>query len=256
MAVMSFSGSAKNTKSSDKPNEDVFLCDDANHIYIIADGVSRDKINGTYPNPSPALTVSQLFVSIVHKAILNEIYSGSAFNYEEIIRKSISIGNDAVRKFNLSNYCGYFPPGTVGIVTIIAYKKLYYAYIGDCYGRIITPTKTVLFTECQTAKLAKSKIHYSAEMIRSKICNNTEHPYGYGVINGEHCALDFVTSGSLDMPIPCRIILSTDGVESQIEGLNSQEMFYKSENNFIEESIKSEIENADDRTIIIISEME
>ena len=38
----------KNTKEFDKPNEDYFLVDRNNGIFIILDGVTRDKIDGIY----------------------------------------------------------------------------------------------------------------------------------------------------------------------------------------------------------------
>ena len=51
----------KNTKEFDKPNEDYFLVDRNNGIFIILDGVTRDKIDGIYPDPSPACEVSKIY---------------------------------------------------------------------------------------------------------------------------------------------------------------------------------------------------
>ena len=45
---------AKNTRYADKPNEDLFFFDEASGFAMILDGVSRDRENGIYPNPSPA----------------------------------------------------------------------------------------------------------------------------------------------------------------------------------------------------------
>ena len=44
----------KNTCYADKPDEDYFFFDEASGFAMILDGVTRDRENGIYPNPSPA----------------------------------------------------------------------------------------------------------------------------------------------------------------------------------------------------------
>ena len=52
---------AKNTRYADKPNEDLFFFDEATGFAMILDGVSRDRENGIYPNPSPACRADNAF---------------------------------------------------------------------------------------------------------------------------------------------------------------------------------------------------
>ena len=63
----------KNTKEFDKPNEDYFLVDRNNGIFIILDGVTRDKIDGIYPDPSPACEVSKIFIDKAYNLSLIHI---------------------------------------------------------------------------------------------------------------------------------------------------------------------------------------
>lgn len=46
MKYISIYGTLKNTKMYEKPNEDFVLCDNERNIFILLDGVSRDKVNG------------------------------------------------------------------------------------------------------------------------------------------------------------------------------------------------------------------
>jgi hypothetical protein len=50
--IVARSASKPNNLNYYKPNEDYIIVDDINQIYIICDGVTRDLINGKYPEPS------------------------------------------------------------------------------------------------------------------------------------------------------------------------------------------------------------
>ena len=55
----------KNVKYLDKPNEDLALFEKKYNIGIVLDGVTRDRIEGVYPNPSPARVASELFANTI-----------------------------------------------------------------------------------------------------------------------------------------------------------------------------------------------
>ena len=151
------SATKKNVKDINKPNEDYCLCDDASCTYILADGVSRDKINGIYPNPSPSEDVATLFVKSVHESISNN--SGKeALN---ILESAIETGNDRIRAYNnKKQWDNEFYPGTVGIIVTIRNQELFYAYIGDCYGLVLNRDKK-FFSKCQTDKIAEHRSEFS-----------------------------------------------------------------------------------------------
>lgn len=171
----------KNTKEFDKPNEDYFLVDRNNGIFIILDGVTRDKIDGIYPDPSPACEVSKIFIDKAYNYIMN--VSSKESDYLKIIKNAFVEGNKEIEKFNHS-YLGSFLPGTVGIIAIIKDNKLFYGYIGDCIGILLNKQMKKEFTMCQTKLIHEHIKEFTAYEIRHNICNNIRHPYSYGVLDG------------------------------------------------------------------------
>lgn len=236
-----------NTQGFNKPNEDYYLCDKKNNIYIVVDGVTRDKVNGIYPIPSESAIVSRIAVETIHKFIsLNKkTYS----NYCMMLYDAVVKGNNEIYYYNLA-YKGDFLPSTVGIVVFIDNKKLYFAYIGDCYGIMISDLKRTIFTECQTEKINKHKREFTANQIRNEICNNINHPYSYGTLNGCKGAKDFIKTGVISLDFNTKIFLFSDGLASYILGLSIEELMNYSVDEIIKNSIHSVKE--DDKTIITI----
>lgn len=243
----SSSKSIENKKNIDKPNEDYFLCDDERGIYILADGVSRDKVNGIYPNPSPSFDVSKIFVESMHKFLLTNIDQN--VNMLHLLYSAVKKGNEEIKKYNSRReWIDNFLPGTVGIAVIIHDHKLFFAYIGDCYGLILNKNKKI-FTKCQTEKIAEHKREFTAYEIRNKICNNISHPYSYGVLNGDFKAMDFVKYDKIDIKSEDKIFLCSDGFSDIINNLSGKELCKMTIDQMIQKSNKS-----DDKTVVIIEE--
>lgn len=237
--------SIKNSKSIDKPNEDYCLCDDKAGIYLLVDGVSRDKINGVYPNPSPALDVSKKFVKSVYEYILTRVDDNTDIINE--LHNAIKYGNDEIKKYNCKKqWINNFFPGTVGIITIIRRYKLFIAYIGDCYGLIVNTDKCI-FTKCQTENIAKHKEEFTAYEIRNKICNNKSHPYSYGVLNGDNRALDFVNYEVIDLKKGDKILICSDGFSDVVNNFPCKSLYDMT----IEQMVKVS-NNSDDKTMVVI----
>lgn len=247
MKYISTYGSIKNTKIYDKPNEDFVLCDDERNIYILLDGVSRDKIDGKYPNPSPSKEISELFAKEVYDYLKknNEQYA------LENIRNAFIKGNEAIERYNVNNNYWDFLPGTVGIVCIIDKDRLYYGYIGDCYGRLVQKDEIVMFTKCQTEKIAIHKKEFSPKEIRNEICNNVKSPYGYGVLTGQEEALDFVVLGEYSLNNVDMVLLSSDGMEPFLGRLSRKDFVNKDAKYYLKNSVK-EKDREDDKAVIII----
>lgn len=246
MKYISTCGSIKNTKIYDKPNEDYVLCDDKRNIYILLDGVSRDKINGKYPSPSPAREVSKLFAKEVYDYLKknNEQYG------LELIKEAFIKGNNAIEHYNIKYDYSDFLPGTVGIVCVIENDRLYYGYIGDCYGRIIQIHKIKMFTKCQTEQIAIHKKEFSSKTIRNEICNNVKNPYGYGVLTGQKDALDFLVLGEFNLDNVDMVFLSSDGMEPFLGRLVRKDYVERDAEYYLKKSVKSREE--DDKAVIII----
>lgn len=205
----------KNTIRYDKPNEDYYLCDDFHGVYIIADGVSRDIINGQYPRPSPSQIVSKIFVESAHEFYLKNI---SNYTYDSILLEMMTYGNRKIMEFNNQNsWTDDYLPGTVGIILVFTESSIKYSFIGDCSGFIVNNNNRYMFTKCQTQKIAKYRYLIDRKIIRNSICNNKNHPLSYGVLNGDVKALAFVEAGEKELEFDDKVLLATDGIYDAVE---------------------------------------
>ena len=238
-----------NSKNINKPNEDFYLCDDDRGIYLLFDGVSRDKINGIYPNPSPSFDVSKLFVKSVYKFLLENINENA--NILDLLHNAIKKGNDEINEYNSKKeWIDNFLPGTVGIIAVIRDCKLFFAYIGDCYGLVISNKgdKTI-FTQCQTEKIANHKKEFSAYEIRNEICNNESHPYSYGVLNGDFRAMNFIKYDTIDILSNDKIIICSDGFSDIIKNVSGKKLYQMTI-----DQMTTRANESDDKTMVIIEE--
>ncbi len=243
------SDTVKNTVLKDKPNEDILYCDKKKNLFILLDGVSRDKEKGIYPNPSPAAEVVEIMVEEIRRTIDSaELQEGKI---SDLIMLAIQNANHEVGLYNKERKLS-FAAGAVGIISIIYQGFIYYAYIGDCYGRLFYGDRVFLFTKCQTELISKHKKEYTAYEIRELICNNKEHPYAYGVLNGDERAMDFICTGKMDITDVEHIILSSDGLEKFIASSEENLLKEKNADELLREAIIYNNEKQDDRTIIKI----
>lgn len=239
--------SIANVKGINKPNEDFSLCDDERGFYALVDGVSRDKIGGIYPNPSPSADVSKIFVDSIYEYYKN--HDLEVHDINNLLLDMVRYGNEQIQHYNQKKkWENDFLPGTVGIVGIIKYNTLFYAYIGDCYGIIVNQQKE-LFTRCQTKEIAKHKGEFDSKTIRNYICNNKKHPFSYGVLNGDPSALDFLECGYRKLCEGEKILLSTDGFYDAISQIPAVKLC-----NMSLDQIKEYSTDSDDKTLIIIEE--
>ena len=238
-------GTVKNSRGLDKPNEDSVYIDNERNIVIVLDGVSRDRENGIYPNPSPAAIVTEIIRNSCVEYLEENMEHSS--NTLSLLEKSMIYANDKVKLFNNENNLD-FAPGAVGIVGLISKQVFYYAFIGDCYGRVISNGEVSVFTECQTEEIAKHKGQYTAREIRNYICNNPDHPCGYGVLNGVDTARCFIRTGQISEYD--RIILSSDGPEHYLNGCDVAKLLNNTYESLLTESQNGV--NLDDITIAVI----
>lgn len=238
----------KNSKSQDKPNEDCFRCDDTNGIYIIMDGVTRDRENGKYPNPSPAKEVAEIVTDAVYAELLRQKKEGTLH-----MHKAVMYGNAAANCYNQNHreVTGDFAAGAVGIACVIAENVLHYSYIGDCIGNILSGEKITTFTTNQTAEVTKHKAEFTAREIRNIICNNKDHFCGYGVLNGLPGAEDFIRTGSLPLKEDTSILLSSDGCEGVFAMASLEELKTSPAKDLVVKY--TTVPNAGDRTLLIIN---
>lgn len=245
MKYSSSTVSIRNRKDQQKPNEDYYLADDEKGIYILVDGVSRDKSGGIYPNPSPARIVSELFVNCVYQVLAE----AEAPSMPAALREAVEAGNKTIRDYNAQTHWeNDFLPGTVGIAAVLRNGNLHYAYIGDCFGMVLNRGKHI-FTRCQTEEIVKHKKEFTSYEIRNLICNHIDHPYSYGVWNGDGGALDFVGYGEISLSGEDQILLCSDGFSDVIMKFCGEELCGMTLEQMIAESA-----SPDDKTMILVSQ--
>lgn len=241
----------RNRMPYSKPNEDSFLNDDASQIYIIADGVSRDFENGSYPLPSPSKEVADLFVQKAYEYLLQ--HKASQDDLCAVIHDAFLYANRSVAAANV-NRPEYFRPGTVGIICVIASACLYYGYIGDCEGFAYNDKTRHVFTKCQTELIHKHRSEFSNIEVRTNICNNPTHPYSYGVINGSADAEAFIRTGKIPFEDNYGLILCTDGAQEALDCLTNDEIGGFTAEDFLNRLHLSKSD--DDKTVIIVRKAE
>lgn len=236
--------SHRNTKCADKPNEDFVAYSKNYNFGMILDGVSRDRENGAYPNPSPVTQVNKIFSDAI-MSIYTEINTKGI----QKIYDMIYVANTELKEFNC--LLGHrFPAGTVGIVFDIQDNIFNYGYIGDCYAIIIRDNLQRIFTECQTEMIAKQKNEYSSDEIRFDICNHINHPCGYGVWDGNESAMDFVKYGSIKIKEGDVLFMYTDGLKFEVSKKSNKEL----KESLLEELfLVKEKANMDDRSCLRIT---
>lgn len=204
----------KNNKFEDKPNEDVIRINETDEFVdiVLLDGVSRDRENGVYPNPSPATIITELFADNCINVMKNENIDNWSL---DILKRIIETSNEQMKGYNVQHNLG-FPAGCVGIILRVIRGKIYYAYIGDCTGVFLTNEEVKYFTFKQTEEVVKHKKELTTKQIRYEICNNINHPYGYGVWDGNPGAMDFVKYGEFDYKDGDVLLLFTDGAEEAL----------------------------------------
>lgn len=239
-------GTRKN-RTIDKPNEDFFFSSEEAKLFVIADGITRDRENGVYPNPSPSREAAQKFCKIVGGII--ETNSGLPS-----LKVAFINANNEIKKLN-KDYQGYFLPGTVGIAVLIKERILCFASIGDCIGIILRNGEKIRFNRKQTEALRNCGQKISPEVIRMNICNNKNHSLGFGAFNGDVNAVDFIEDGMINLENGDKVILISDGLEILLENYDIAEVMTK---NTIEEvfDLVENIESnlglrTDDKTAII-----
>lgn len=234
----------KNNKP-DKPNEDYIFVDEKRKIFILLDGVTRDREEGKYPCPSPTVEVNKIFVETFIDVINKE---GININTEGELKRVIERANDAIKKYNMI-LSHRFPAGTVGVIVVLTREGFIYAYIGDCYGAILSDQRIDYFTEPQTKSIVNHKREFTSDQIRFEICNNPEHPYAYGVWDGNIKANAFVVTGEKKIYHGEKIILFSDGANGINNRFSIKEIYEQPLSKIADKMIGS---TEDDYTIIRI----
>lgn len=237
----------RNTHYPDKPNEDFLWFDEAQGAALVLDGVTRNRENGVYPNPSPARAVTEIFAQAACAVLAAP---GEA---QEKLLAAVRAGNAAVARAN-EGFPSDFLPGTVGVLVLAESGSLHYAYVGDSNGIVISQGRASAFTEPQTKAVHDHRGEFTAHEIRTHICNNIRHPYGYGVWTGQDGAMDFLRTGTVPLKTGDRVILCTDGIDAFLSAAGLEALCAMDSRTILEKAMAFQKPEGwmDDRTAVII----
>lgn len=241
-----------------KPNEDYFISDDLNNIYIVSDGISRPKVEYQYDIFS--YNVSKLFCDSMYSYLLeNRPNKLDKLDVKKTIINGFNSANKVINSY-LENNKEYFItkelPGCVGIISLIIDDYLYYASFGDCMGLIIRDGHKIIFSQKQTEYVFS---YLKEEKNRDKLYHeyaNKDNIYGYSIVNGDINAdinLDF---SFIKLEKGDTIYLVSDGVSDYIEFARSKYFNNMTLDDMLCESDKQDKlllkSHFDDKTIIRI----
>ena len=240
----------RNTHYEDKPNEDFFWFDETHGAALVLDGVTRDRENGVYPDPSPARIVTEIFAQAA-RAVLA---APDREDPREKLLAAVKAGNAAVARANEGFPYGFLP-GTVGVLVLAEGGSLHYAYVGDSNGIVLSWGSAAAFTVPQTKAVHDRRGEFTSHEIRTHICNNARHPCGYGVWTGQDGAMDFLRMGTVPLKPGDRVLLCTDGIDEFLSAVGLEALCAMDSGTILEKAMAFQKPEGwmDDRTTVIIN---
>lgn len=248
------SAGAKNNRAAYKPNEDYFMADSENGVFIVADGVTmsaNDYVEGA--EMSAAGMVAEIAVKSVHEALLNET------DAETGLRSGLRLAVERCMTLQKRIPTEY-PACAVLVACCIRDGRIHCGYMGDSQAFVLRGNARIMLTERQTARL---NAYYAANgnrpdkrYIYDNITNNINHPLCYGVVMGDMKSMDLLSVSSMMLEPGDRVIVTTDGLEDYLLYARPDEIRRKTPGEMIAESAPYDVapyaRYADDKSVIII----
>ena len=224
--------------------EDSMVQSNKSPIFAVADGVTLIvKPGNRYPCPSGAGRIA--------KIICSSLINNSEKEYHEFnlkgIQRSFYSANKEAGKYNQKrgrtkktiNYLDRDYFCATAALMVIKEKKLFYGVIGDSRVMVWDQSGQMKFKSVdQVAPIEKAvaamvknpqpqeKKVAQHKYFRNKVASNGALS-GYGVINGEKEALQYVESGVIDTEKGDRVFIYTDGFEPYFELAEFNDLFRK-----------------------------
>jgi len=217
MKIIAFTKHNPKFEILNRPEEDSFkyVEKDGKIIIAVADGITRDLINGKYPIPSPAKKAADIFC----KSFLEKQ------NFEYCNKKIAELNKNLKVDYLENDFAA-----CVAVGGVIENTKLKYGFTSDC-GVAVFDEKGILKFRTRDEGPAKYyKQRWNSEkmkgltweddearrLTRSEFRNNLDNPYSFGVFTGEDNAIKFVHTGNKKLNNKDYIIFYSDGFSSII----------------------------------------
>lgn len=227
---------------SDRPQEDYLLSSKKYPIFVVADGVTlRVKKGKKYPNPSGSANVAEIFCK---KIVLEAEKKYNNFKTGDL-KEIFKIANKSVADYNISQRrtkeaINYFDIDLFSATTaflLIKEKKAYWLSLCDSgvlilnkYGEQIFSSPSPQVTEGKFLPSDWSKMNDIERSIimhgyRNKLGKNGDL-LGYGVVDGEEEALNYLNFGTVDLNSGDLAIVYTDGFEHYLKLDEFNQIFF------------------------------
>ena len=216
MAVTAACATAPNQRGLQKPNEDRFVCDPNNGIFIVLDGVTRvHKEYAQHPYQSAASDVAELFLKAVYAAILQDLQNPQP---EALLKNAIRTANETLKPYRSQKseeQWGFYPSAT-GFVSLLRDGVLYYAAAGDCLAVLLRGSgKQLLGSQWQLE--AVDKLQVTKQERYGIYCNHPEAPLSYTVFSGHDTVADTTTYSFLDLHKGDTLLIASDGLANYLK---------------------------------------
>jgi|TARA_B100002003_G_scaffold211419_1_gene207822 serine/threonine protein phosphatase PrpC len=248
------------------PEEDAFkyYSDKGKILVAVSDGITRDLVKGTYPNPSPAKIAADLFTNSFIKYIKKKKLTSN------LIKETFEDINNKIKYLNKKknpnpDYLVNDLWACVAVGGIIKNNYLYYGFIADCGVVIFNKNGKLKFKtrdegpgmkgsiDNDLAKKYKTSFNETKgrKIIRSLYRNNIKNPLAYGAITGEKSFINYLRVGKIKVSKGNYVIFYSDGLKPIIFSNNFQNKLKKQDigglNKLCDYKVKSE------GTLVIIS---
>lgn len=217
----------------DRPQEDYLFISKKYPIFVVADGVTlRPKKSKKYPNPSGAAKAAEIFC----KTVISEAEKKYNRFEEQDLMNVVEAGNKAVADYNISegrtketiNYLDFDLFSATTAFLLIKGKKAYWWSLCDSgvvilnkFGEWIFSSPSLSPTKGKFLPKGWNKMKPDKRAIimhgyRNKLRKNGEL-LGYGVVDGEKEALNYLNFGVIDLNSGDLAIVYTDGFEHYLK---------------------------------------
>ena len=221
-----------------KPCEDYLIAGE--NCFVVADGVTQSA--GEYHEGMETSRAAQAarMVAETVAAALTAAADPAAADPAAAAREAAERAVRAVAAYNADNP-GDFPAAAVYVAGVIREDTLHFSYVGDSMIALIRNGARIRLSEQQTGHLrvfgSTSGLHITKRQMYDTITNNAAHPLGYGVIDGDGRALDFLRASRLVLEPGDRVIFSSDGIDKylafapigELASLGAEELLNRSE---------------------------
>lgn len=210
------------------PQEDAYMCDAINKVYVIADGITRFE---GYPDSdySIAAKYTRTFCKNLVADICDNLKKSSK-DLPELIHKSFvscavsttrQLQNDAEFARNLAlakaesvKKGTYFEPvGCVAVVGVVDNDTLYFGHVGDCAAVLVRNGQAIALTRSQTRYAFKvDNVEGDRKLLYQRYVNVPSNEHGYGVADGDENVGAFLRVTSFKLQSGDVVFLMSDGV--------------------------------------------